>query len=95
MNENMKDIIDRMARAEAELAVIHDRIRCLDAKLNAKEMADIDMQRDYGNKNDNYRLNSDVPVSYIRDLFGLTRSANVTDALDKLNADRIKKEEEA
>lgn len=93
MNENMKDIIDRMARAEAELAVIHDRIRRLDAKLNAEEMADIDMQREYGNKNGSYRLNSDLPVDYIRDLFGLTRSSDVADALNKLNAERANKEE--
>ncbi|MDD5851604.1 MAG: hypothetical protein PUC87_05580 [Galactobacillus timonensis] len=92
MNENMKDIIDRMARAEAELAVIHDRIRRLEAKLNAEEMSDIDMQRNYGHGAHEYRLNADIPVNDIRDLFGLTRSADVTDALNKLNAELAEKE---
>lgn len=92
MNENMKDIIDRMARAEAELAVIHDRIRRLEAKLNAEEMSDIDMQRNYGHGVHEYRLNADIPVNDIRDLFGLTRSADVADALSKLNAELAEKE---
>lgn len=92
MNENMKDIIDRMARAEAELAVIHDRIRRLDAKLNAEEMSDIEIERNYGGKTNEYRLNADIPVNDIRDLFGLTRSADVTDALNKLNAELAEKE---
>ena len=93
MNENMKDIIDRMARAEAELAVIHDRIRRLDAKLNAEEMSDIDMERNYGGKTGEYRLNADIPINDIRDLFGLTRSADVTDALNKLTPNWQKRSE--
>ena len=93
MNENMKDIIDRMARAEAELAVTYDRIRRLDTKLNAEEMSDIEMERNYGDKKNEYRLNADIPVNDIRDLFGLTRSSNVADALNKLNAERANKEE--
>lgn len=91
MNENMKDIIDRMARAEAELAVIYDRIRRLETKLNAEEMDDIDMKRNYGDRKE-FRLNADIPVNDIRDLFGLTRSADVTDALNKLNAELAEKE---
>ncbi|WP_194609845.1 hypothetical protein [Clostridium vitabionis] len=94
MNENMKDIIDRMARAEAELAVIHDRIRRLDAKLNAEEMSDIGMERGYGSAKQ-YVPKSSVDVGYIRGLFGLTRSTDVTDAINKLNAERAEKEEEA
>lgn len=94
MNENMKDIIDRMAKAEAELAVIHYRIRRLDARMNDEEMHDIEMERDYGAKNP-FVLKSDIEIGYIRELFGLTRSDAVTAELAKLNAGRAKKEEEA